>query len=68
VEMFSITWALVKPIPDRMRLMPLQELSAPELSCLRDELARGWLLKGPLPEGRDWRDFELIWVAPMHRK
>ena len=64
LEMFIVTWALMKPILLRMRILPLGELSVPELSCLRDELSRRWLMKAPLPEGRDWREFEEVWVPP----
>lgn len=67
LEIFSNNWALEKPIPDRFRLAPLQELSTPELSLLRNILGRGWQFSVFIPDDVGWHACDLMWVAPQNR-
>lgn len=53
MSVFSFTWKLRKPIPDRLRLLPMRELSGAELSLLRTELGSGWQERGAVPSGAD---------------
>lgn len=62
------TWWLHKPIPERLRMSLLHELSDAELCCLQDILQQGWQMNASVPEGTDWRNFELQWVAPLEHK
>ena len=68
MEVFSTTWSLRKPMPDRLRLLPLHELCTFELSLLRDILVRGWQVRASVLVGVDWRALDLVWVAPLERK
>ena len=67
LSVFTTSWALEKPVPDRLHLCPLEQLSTPKLACLRDIVRRGWQMTGAMPPGTDWRACHLIWAAPMER-
>lgn len=67
MSVFTKMWTLTKPMPERFRLSPLQDLSTPELSCLRDILRGGWQVRAFVPHGVDWRTQEFMWVAPVER-
>lgn len=41
LEVFTIMWALLKPIPNHLRFMQLCKLSTLDLSCLHDQLVQG---------------------------
>ena len=67
LSVFTTLWALEKPMPDRLYLCPLEQLSTPELACLRDIVQWGWQNPAAVPPVADWRACELIWAASAER-
>lgn len=68
LELFSHSWLLYDPIPERLRTAPLQDLSVEELAELRTVLTAGWGGTELTPfEVAAHEDITKIWVSPLFR-